>query len=139
MVLSRSSSAQVPGCPLTATNCAFPPPEFVAGSYDEYGPAFGAALAAGDFDGDRADDLAVGAPQVGLRAGVVVAMYGGDAGLSFTGAQRWSQDSAGVPGSSRRGNRFGYSLSSADFGRWVAMTWRSACPRRMLAAKMPAV
>jgi hypothetical protein len=93
------------------------PPGSVAASYDEQGPLFGAALAAGDFDGDGADDVAVGAPQSGLRSGVVVAMYGGDAGLSFAGAQRWSQDSVGVPGSVEFDDQFGFSLASADYGR----------------------
>ncbi len=33
--------------------------------------------------------------------------YGGDTGLSDTGAQRFSKDTAGVPGSGGRGDFFG--------------------------------
>jgi FG-GAP repeat len=93
------------------------PPESVSEGNDQAGPLFGAALAAGDFDGDGADDLAVAAPQSLYRSGVVVAMYGGHEGLSFADAQRWSQDSAGVPSTVEFDDQFGFSLASADYGR----------------------
>ena len=48
-------------------------------SDDDYGPGFGRTLAAGDFDLDGADDLAVGAEQAGQRNGVVVVFEGGSA------------------------------------------------------------
>lgn len=68
--------------------------------------AFGSALAAGDANGDGRDDLAIGAPgdfeDRGWATGSVTMLYGGADGLSGSGAQRWSKDSAGVPGSPGR-------------------------------------
>ena len=52
---------------------------------------FGAALAAGDLDGDGADDLAIGVPGDSPTAddprGAVITLYGSSDGLSATGAQ----------------------------------------------------
>jgi hypothetical protein len=68
----------------------------------EEGDHFGAALAAGDFDGDGFDDLAVGAPTEGwsmqpnepqLDQGVVNVLYGSSGGLSSLRNQLWGQDS----------------------------------------------
>jgi hypothetical protein len=47
----------------------------------ESGDYFGDALAAGDFDGDGYDDLAVGVPGEELGAGVVHFVFGGPTGL----------------------------------------------------------
>jgi len=70
------------------------------------GDAFGSALAAGDANGDGRDDLAVGAPydyeDRGWATGSVTMLYGSSDGLTGSGAQRWSKDSAGVPGSPGR-------------------------------------
>jgi hypothetical protein len=83
---------------------------------------FGSSLAAGDFDGDGADDLAIGAPfkEVGkaFTAGVVVVLYGsiGD-GLTAAGAQRWTQASPGVASAPEDYDEFGTSLAAADYGR----------------------
>lgn len=61
--------------------------------------AFGAALAAGDFDGDGYGDLAVGAPgaDVGaaLDAGSVTILYGGSSGLSAARAARFRRTRRG--------------------------------------------
>jgi hypothetical protein len=88
---------------------------------DDFGPQFGAAIAVGDIDGDGADELAVGAPSAGpwnaVRSGVVVLFYGSPAGLGAQRVERWTQDSAGVPGSSETGDRFGQDLAIADYGR----------------------
>ena len=67
----------------------------------ETGDLLGAALAAGDFDGDGYDDLAVGAPGEDVNglvdAGAVVVLRGSASGLTATGSkQRWS--GRGVPG-----------------------------------------
>lgn len=86
------------------------------------GDRFGGALAAGDFDGDGREDLAIGAPSKGAggkdAAGVVVVLYGSIAtGLTSTGAQRWTQASPGVPSAAEQYDEFGISLSAADYGR----------------------
>ncbi|MBI4518603.1 MAG: FG-GAP repeat protein [Deltaproteobacteria bacterium] len=87
----------------------------------EEGDHFGRALAAGDFDNDGADDLAVGVPEEDLPAadGGLVAVLYGDAG---TGLQTtaptddaWTQNSAGVEGAAEQGDRFGAALAAGDF------------------------
>jgi hypothetical protein len=83
---------------------------------DDY---FGWTLATGDFDADGFDDLAVGVPFEDLgsfeAAGIVQVLYGGPAGLSAVGAQRWSQDSAGVPDVAEPEDDFGVALAAGDF------------------------
>lgn len=80
--------------------------------------AFGAALVAGDFDGDGFDDLAIGHPGEDLagvgEAGMVTVMYGSFAGLSTSRTQGWNQDSAGVAGSPEVGDRLGAALAAGD-------------------------
>jgi FG-GAP repeat/FG-GAP-like repeat len=88
-----------------------------AGSYSE----FGYALAIGDFNGDRHDDVAIGAPyeddgSVG-GAGAVVVLRGATSGSALTtdGAQIWSQGSAGVPGVAESDDEFGAALATGYF------------------------
>jgi hypothetical protein len=83
---------------------------------------FGQALAAGDFDGDGQDDLAIGKKGEDWprrfwerSKGAVTVLYGTSNGLSASRAGRWTQDSPEVPGDAWRGDRFGASLASADF------------------------
>ncbi len=80
------------------------------------GDAHGRALAAGDFDGDGYDDLAMAAPDesnglsnLAVHGGVVIA-YGSPAGLTHTGADWISVGDLGVDDV-----RFGRSLAAADF------------------------
>ncbi|MDQ1512275.1 MAG: hypothetical protein QOC59_117 [Microbacteriaceae bacterium] len=59
---------------------------------------FGAALVAGDFNGDHRDDLAVGAPRDDIGAddndqGSVTVLLGSGSGLRTTGAQEWDTGS----------------------------------------------
>ena len=77
---------------------------------------FGASLAAGDFDGDGADDLAVGAPGEDDGIGSVTVMPGGADGLTAVGAKHWTQDTPGVPGQADNNVIFGWALASHDFG-----------------------
>ena len=86
-----------------------------------YGAA-GYALAAGDFNGDGKDDLAVASPSASVGfgdAGAVEIHYGSAAGLRQMtpgSAQTLAELSPGMPGPPTAGqDRFGYSLTAADF------------------------
>lgn len=81
------------------------------------GPAdnFGTAVAAGDFDGDGTDDLAIGV-LLDSPGGSVNVLYGQiSAGLGFERQQSWNQDSAGIGDSAEHNDRFGGTLASGDF------------------------
>jgi len=94
------------------------------GSSGEEGDWFGGALAAGDFDADGLDDLAIGVPDEGLddapvdRAGIVQVLYGAshNGGLGSAGAQLWAQGVGGVNDQSEADGLFGWALASANFG-----------------------
>jgi hypothetical protein len=80
--------------------------------------AFGSALAAGDFNGDGFDDLAVGVPDedIGdIDAGAVNVLYGSAAGLSSTDNQIWHQDSLDTLGAADLFDAFGSALTAGDF------------------------
>ncbi|MBX2800123.1 MAG: FG-GAP repeat protein [Myxococcales bacterium] len=93
-------------------------PDRVGGTSVKHGQ-FGAAMAAGDFDDDGYPDLAIGAPgaPVGGQslAGEVHVLRGGSDGLSGTGNQVWTQDSANILGAAENGDRFGHGLAAGDF------------------------
>jgi Ca2+-binding RTX toxin-like protein len=80
---------------------------------------FGAALAAGDFDGDGRDDLAIGvagAADAGPTfSGSVHILYGSSTGLTDAGDQIWHQDSSGVEGVAEANDFFGDTLEVGDF------------------------
>jgi hypothetical protein len=86
---------------------------------------FGAALAAGNFDGEGPDDLAIGIPSedFGLLIGPntaaartdrgrIVVLYGTASGLSASAAQLWDENAFHVPDAHER---FGQVLTAADF------------------------
>ena len=80
---------------------------------------FGEALAAGDFDGDGRDDLAIGVPDenVGgdLNAGIFHVLYGSSAGLSVGGDQAFTLDDAALPGDAQAYDYFGEAVAAGDF------------------------
>ncbi len=82
------------------------------------GDQFGFSLAAGDFDDDGFDDLAVGAPfdRVGrrARAGSVNVLRGSANGLTGVGDRLWHRNVAGVNGTAGRNDLFGASLATGD-------------------------
>jgi hypothetical protein len=82
---------------------------------------FGARLAAGDFNGDGLDDLAVSAynETVGTvhEAGLVIVLRGTADGLTGTGSQLLHQDRPGVPGTADNLDNFGFSLAAGNLGR----------------------
>jgi hypothetical protein len=92
-----------------------------AGVLDAAEPSdyFGAALAAGDLNGDGRDDLVVGVTgeDVGSvsDAGAVNVLYGTASGLSATGNQLWHQNSAGILDAAETTDQFGSPLTVGDF------------------------
>jgi hypothetical protein len=80
---------------------------------------FGLALAAGDFDGDGFDDLAIGdqaEPHTGTgpQAGGVWVVPGGPTGLVLDATRHFNQSSPDVPGEPEDGDRFGSALATGD-------------------------
>ena len=79
------------------------------------GDHFGEALAAGDFNNDGFDDLAIGVHGEGPDAGAVNVIYGGPGGLAATGSQIWRQGSGGIAGQAAVGDNFGEALAAGHF------------------------
>jgi hypothetical protein len=84
-------------------------------SIDEWGET----LAAGDITGDGKADLAIGAPGEGVGsagfAGAVTILHGSSSSiLTTSGAQGFSQDSSGIPGTAESGDLFSQSLAVGD-------------------------
>ncbi|MEO8276226.1 MAG: hypothetical protein ABI639_08390 [Thermoanaerobaculia bacterium] len=81
----------------------------------------GAALAAGDFDGDGYDDLAIGVPQsiyffdTQDGAGAVVVVHGHFGGLYPIAAYVLRQGVEGVPDVAENGDGFGAALTTGNF------------------------
>jgi FG-GAP repeat len=84
---------------------------------------FGSSQAAGDFNGDSFDDLAVGVPNKynasipGACSGAVQVFYGQSGGLQATSPddQVWTKDKPGIVGSSGFLEFLGAALTSCDF------------------------
>lgn len=83
---------------------------------------FGFSLAAGDFNGDGFDDLAIGVPFKNIPpnqdAGMVAVLYGSAAlGLQAVSPddQIWGQDAPGVLDQAEVGDTFGLSVAASDF------------------------
>jgi hypothetical protein len=80
---------------------------------------FGAALAAGNFNGDNRDDLAIGIPGESIgpssRCGAVLVLRGGGTGLTANDSQLWHQNVAGALDSNESNDRFGSALGAGDF------------------------
>jgi hypothetical protein len=89
------------------------------GGAPETGDWFGRALAAGDFDGDGHDDLAIGIPSEDLGgvndAGRVVVLYGTADGLSAEHSDAWVQGLYDIPDTYELGDNFGERLATGDF------------------------
>ena len=86
----------------------------------EFGDNFGEALAAGDFNGDGFNDLAIGAPRestvIGYRTrGAVHLLNGSSAGLVTTGNRFWASTSPGIRIGLWEEGLFGFALAAADF------------------------
>lgn len=79
---------------------------------------FGTVVAAGDFDNNGTDDLAIGVPGEMIRgnmAGAVHVIYSNGNGLHRTGNQLFHQNTPGMPEVSEGEDLFGASLGVLDF------------------------
>jgi hypothetical protein len=80
---------------------------------------FGISLAAGDFNNDGRDDLAVGVFQETVSghggAGAVNVIFGSSSGLTASGDQYFTQNSSGVGDSAEDDDQFGRVLAAGDF------------------------
>jgi hypothetical protein len=85
----------------------------------EQNDSFGQSLAAGDFDGDGFDDLAVGVPEESINgmniAGALHIIFGSATGLRGAGSQFLHQDVSGVEDTAEAGDVFATSLTAGDF------------------------
>ena len=93
------------------------------GGVDEAGDQFGQELAAGDFDGDGFDDLAVAAPFEDETSGfpdapdtgAISMMFGSAAGIHLARSKYFQQsDILGVGVVDQSGDRFGFALAAGD-------------------------
>ena len=86
---------------------------------NETGDRWGVMLAAGDFNGDGFEDLAVGAPEKDNEenpdVGTISLLYGTPNGLSTDQAQNIDQSTKGVPDWGEPGDKWGWALASGDF------------------------
>jgi hypothetical protein len=84
----------------------------------EAGDGFASALAAGDFDGDRRDDLAIGTPMDSVdgrrAAGAVNVLYGSPSGVRAARDQLWTLDTPGIKGLAGANFRFGWTLAAGE-------------------------
>ena len=86
---------------------------------NEAGDKTAQTLAAGDFNGDGYDDLAVGVPEEdlsgcgGTDAGSIILVYGSSNGLQGSGSTSMNQEDAG--GSCEANDKFGSTLAVGDF------------------------
>lgn len=85
----------------------------------EDGDWFGHAVAAGDFDGDGFDDLAVSAPGESLGgvsdAGNISILYGSVDGIDTNRSQNFNQGGSTFPGGNEPGDYLGWALAAGDF------------------------
>lgn len=88
------------------------------GMVPESGDRFAASLAAGDFNKDGCDDLAIGSPyedEIAVDTGIVHVLYGGNLGLNTEEpAQYLAQGRDGIPDSREAGDTFGFALATGD-------------------------
>ncbi|MEU9580541.1 FG-GAP-like repeat-containing protein [Streptomyces chilikensis] len=91
----------------------------------ESGDAMGWSVSAGDQDLDGYADVLVGAPREDITrsgnradAGMVFLLKGSSSGLTGTGALGYSQDTAGISGSTETDDRFGSAVVLQDLSGW---------------------
>jgi hypothetical protein len=99
----------------------------------EEGDRMGAALAAGDFDGDGEADLAVGVPLEDTAgeadAGAVNVLYGSEGNGITRRDGFWSQAVRGIKGIPQAFDNFGAAVAAGDFDRDGRYDLVAAAPR----------
>ncbi|MFH0518214.1 FG-GAP-like repeat-containing protein [Streptomyces sp. M41] len=84
----------------------------------EHSDGMGSGLSIGDTDGDGYADLATGLPGEDLDkitdAGSVLVLRGSANGLTATGSKVFTQQTAGVPGTAEKGDKFGAETAFVD-------------------------
>ena len=112
-IAGTADGHRLQSCPPNSNWCGSPR------SVLRHGDRFGAALIAGDFDGDGADDLAIGVAGETIdghaRAGAVNVIFGSPARLRSTGNRLLSQSDTSIPGDPEERDRFGSTLIVGDF------------------------
>ncbi|MFG2002780.1 FG-GAP-like repeat-containing protein [Spirillospora sp. NPDC048911] len=82
---------------------------------------FGSSVAIGDVTGDGNPEVAVGVQNKPIgkatRAGAVVLLKGTKAGVTGRGAQWWTQNGTGVPGTAEKDDLFGWMVALVDVNR----------------------
>jgi hypothetical protein len=91
----------------------------------ESGDAMGWSVSAGDYNLDGYADVLAGAPREDVTrsgnradAGMVFLLKGSSSGLTGTGALGYTQDTAGISGSTETNDRFGSSVVLRDLSGW---------------------
>jgi len=94
---------------------------------------FGFSLAAGDFDGDGRDDLAIGAPGTDLtvpttmfNAGKVLVLHGSASGITADGFLNLDESDLEF-GVTEEDDHFGWALAAGDFDRSAACVAADTC------------
>ena len=117
----------LPGTPsgLTGTGSAFFSFSDLAPGDVSFQDRCASALAAGDFNGDDFDDLAMGCPgrEVGVtvegggvsNAGRVIVLDGSATGITTTGRVSFTQNTAGIPDTAEANDNCGASVAAGDF------------------------
>lgn len=118
---------------------------FPWGDVMEAGDRFGQSLAAGDLNGDGADDLAIGVPLEDhsgiVDAGMVNIAYGlAGPGLIPGGglAETWTQNSPGVPTAAMTSDEFGAVLAIGNFDGVLGEDLAVGMPHRDFAGNVDA-